>query len=323
MSLDVSQIGDDLGQMNAWMKLLPWGIAASAAWLLGFTYNTRIEGKIGLLTKMYGEKTVLAAEKQGERRIILVGGSGVHYSVNSQKLEEKLGIPVFNFGLDGNLGFNVIFPAVLPNIRAGDIVLLIPEYLMLTDDDGIGMRSVFFEAATQQVGKADIPLRTYTEDGFSLGVASLRPLVKTSLDLATKGHIDNYYSDPLTPWGDPTKTWGRKSAWWKLPIRKPVTPHSVQRIRQFRDQLAAKNAELVIAIPWIYGSTDEKTWKNVQTTADKLSEIAPTLYDPDSLNIQTDVSLFADTHYHLIPEGRLLRTEQIVQEITPLLEKDN
>ncbi|MGK7932563.1 MAG: hypothetical protein AB4041_14170 [Microcystaceae cyanobacterium] len=307
--------------MNTWMKLLPWGIAASVAWLVGFAYNTRIDGKIGLLTQMYGEKTVLAAQKQGEQRIILVGGSGVHYSVNSQRLEEELGIPVFNFGLDGNLGFNVIFPTILSEIREGDIVLLIPEYLMLMDDDGVGERSVYFEAATRKIGKANIPLKTYLEDGFSLGVPSLRPLVKTSLDIVTKGHIDNYYSDPITPWGDPTKTWGRESEWWPLTINKSITPHSVQRIRQFREQLAEKNAQLVIAVPWIYGSTDKKTLKNVQKTAEKLSKIAPTLYNPDSLNIQTDSSLFADTHYHLVPEARLMRTKQIVEEITPLLEK--
>jgi hypothetical protein len=251
-----------------------------------------------------------------------VGGSGVHYSVNSQKLEEKLNIPVFNFGLDGNLGFNVIFPTVLPEIRKGDIVLLIPEYLMLMDDDGIGERSVYFQTAAQKLGKANIPLQTYIAEGFSLGIPSLRPLVKSTLDIVTKGHIDNYYSDPITQWGDPTKTWDREGRWWQLGIDKPVTPHSLERISQFRDELAAKDAKLVIAVPWIYGSTDEKTLANVRKTAEDLSKIAPTIYDPKSLNIQTDSTIFADTHYHLTPEGRLLRTDQIVKEITPLLQSE-
>jgi hypothetical protein len=215
----------------------------------------------------------------------------------------------------------VIFPTILPKIKEGDIVLLIPEYLMLMDDDGIGERSVYFETSTGQIGKANIPLKTYMEDGFSLGVPSLRPLVKTSLDMVTKGHIDNYYSDPITHWGDPTKTWERESEWWKLKINKPISSHSLQTIRQFRDQLAAKNAQLVVAIPWIYGSRDEKTLNNVRNAAEKLSKITPTLYDPKSLNIQSDSSLFADTHYHLVPEARLMRTEQIVEEITPLLTK--
>ncbi len=309
--------------MTRLVKLLPWLMGAGIAWGIGFIYNTNIDGKIGLLRGMYAKKTVLAAQKQQERRIILVGGSGAHYSVNSQLLEEKLNIPVFNFGLDGNLGFNVIFPTILPQIRSGDIVLLIPEYLMLLDEDGIGERSVFFEVATQQTGIGNIPPKQYAQDTFSLGISSLRSLVKTSVDVIAKGHIDNYYSDPITDWGDPTKTWERNSKWWSLKLKTPVTPHSIEAIRQFRQDLAAKNATLIIALPWIYGSTDQKTRENARKTGEELSKIAPTLYDSQSLNIKTNSDWFADTQYHLQPEARVRRADELVEQIKPYLKLNN
>ncbi|HAX78244.1 MAG TPA: hypothetical protein DCY88_21095, partial [Cyanobacteria bacterium UBA11372] len=35
----------------------------------------------------------------------------------------------------------------------------------------------------------------------------------------------------------------------------------------------------------------------------------------DTLNMKNDSNLFADTHYHLKPEARIIRSKQIVAEL--------
>jgi len=309
--------------MKNLLKIVPWLVIASFAWSLGFFYNIYSGGLIGRLRGMYYNKVALAGELEDSKRIIIVGGSGAHYTVNSELMGAELGIPVFNFGLDGNLGLNVIFPTILEQVRSGDIVLIIPEYLMLLDEDGIGDRSTSFGFAIGRPGLGEIPLKKFGQDTFSLGVPSLRNLTKSAIDTVKKAkdpdYIPEYYADPITDWGDPTKTWERKSKWWQMTVRQPATPHSIARIKQFRDELEAKGATLLISLPVIYGNRDEKTMKNVRKTAEELSQIAPTIYDQESLNLWTDSNLFADTHYHLKEEARVMRSKELIEQLQPLI----
>jgi hypothetical protein len=305
------------------VKLIPWVIALGLAWSLGFAYNIYKGGLISWLRGMYYNKVALASELKDSPRLLIVGGSGAHYTVNSKFMEEQLGLTVLNLGLDGNVGLNVIFPTMIEQVRPGDIVLLIPEYLLLLDEDGIGERSVSFAVAIAKPGRGDIPPRQFAEDGWLLGIPGVNSLVKSGVDLATKGKIDDYYTDPLTERGDPTKTWYRKSRWRKAGIKKPISNHSVKLITQFKQDVEAKGANLIISLPIFYGSTDEKTLKNVKKTAAELEKIAPLIYDPETLNIWTDSRLFADTNDHLQPHARLERSKQIIRQLQPLLTQIN
>ncbi|NES74040.1 MAG: hypothetical protein F6K24_57075, partial [Okeania sp. SIO2D1] len=148
-------------------------------------------------------------------------------------------------------------------------------------------------------------------------------LTKSTIDFVEQVEIPEYYSDPITDRGDPTKTWERKSKWWKMTVKSSITPHSIARIKQFRENLEAKGATLVISLPVIYSKTDEKTVKNVEKTAQELSKIAPLIYDKKSLNLKTDSNLFADTHYHLKPEVRVIRSKELIEQLQPIINSPN
>ena len=120
------------------LNLLPWFVSLGAAWSLGFFYNVYYGGELSFLRRMYNEKSAIAAQIQGPRRLIVAGGSGVHYTINSDLLQKKLGIPVVNFGLQGDIGLNTTTAMILEKVRPGDVILLISEYLMLMDEDGFG-----------------------------------------------------------------------------------------------------------------------------------------------------------------------------------------
>ncbi len=304
------------------IKLLPWIISIASAWSIGYAYNVYHGGIVGWLRKTYYNKAAIAASlESAPKRLIIVGGSGAHYTVNSEYLEEQLGFPVVNLALDGKLGLDVIFPTVLEHIRSGDIVLVIPEYLMLMDKDGLGEISVHFSLAINNPSLVDLPPKKFFEDTWILGITGLKSLVKSGVDLATLGEFNEYYSDPLTSRGDPTKTWQRSGDWWKLPIRRPISEHSIKRITEFKENVEGKGAHLVLSLPVIYGSNDEKTINNIVKTGAQLEKIAPLIYNPETLNVWRDSNLFADTHYHLQPEGRIKRSQEIITQLTPILEE--
>lgn len=306
--------------MQKLLKLAPYFLAAGVAWSLGFVYNVYGGGELSWLRKMYEDKMAIAAEIKAPRRLIITGGSGAHYTINSKEIEKGLGIPVINLGLDGPVGLDVILPSMLHQVRPGDIVLLIPEYLILLDDDGFGDRSAQFGVAIGQPNLGEMPFKQFAQDTWLLGVPSLRSLTKSAVDLVEKGKLAGYYSDPIDDRGDPTVTKEREGKWWKYQIERPISKHAINRITQFKKEVEAKGGTLILSLPWLYASQDAKTVSSVQKTARALEKIAPTIYEKESLNLKTDSSLFADTHYHLRPEAREIRAQELVKQLKPIVE---
>ncbi|MEM7795548.1 MAG: hypothetical protein AAF579_13995 [Cyanobacteria bacterium P01_C01_bin.118] len=302
---------------NPKTRLWTWLAAAGAAWTVGFVYNVHLGGEARWLKDLYQTKAV-AADAIEDPKLLVTGGSGAHYTINSEIIAEAIARPVVNLGIDGPVGLDVILPTTLQHVDAGDVVLLVPEYLILLDDDGLGERSGPFAIATGQ-GLNQVPPKQLARDWIGIGVPSLRALVKSTTDLITLGKFSGYYDDPLTAAGDPTVDKQRQGDWWQLAIKQPATPHAIQRIEQFRTEVEAKGAELILSLPWVYGETTAETQGNIRKTADALREIAPLLYDPETLNIQSDVTMFADTHYHLTPAGRIVRSQQLSQQLQEVL----
>lgn len=267
---------------------------------------------------MYQKKIALA-QAVDQPKILVTGGSGAHYTLNSALIEQQVGRPVINLGIDGPVGLDVILPSVLDEVKPGDTVVLVPEYLLLLDDDGFAERSGPFSIAIGRPGLGGIPARQLAQDWLMIGVPSLRGAVKSAMDLVEQGKLTGYYDDPLTPQGDPTVEKTRVGDWWQQAIKKPVSQHSVARIRQFKAEVESRGGTLILSLPWVYAENTGKTLDNIQATAEALGEIAPLIYEADTFNIQTDVSLFADTHYHLNAEGRALRSQQLADQLQEVL----
>ncbi|NES81015.1 MAG: hypothetical protein F6K10_06195 [Moorea sp. SIO2B7] len=301
------------------LTLLPWFITVGIAWSLGYVYNVKYGGELSWLRMMYEDKIAAAEKINAPKRLLITGGSGAHYTINSKLIEKELGIPVLNLGIDGPVGLDVILPSILPQVRPGDIVLLIPEYLILLDEDGLGDRSATFGVAIGKPGLGEVRPKQLTQDILLLGIPTLRSVTKSSLDLIEKGRMTGYYSDPVDEYGDPTTVKTRKAKWWKLPIKQPISQHAIERITQFSEEVEAQGGTLILSLPWVYASTEEETLNNIKKTAAELAKIAPLIYEKDSLNVKTDSSLFADTHYHLLPESRIIRSSEIVKQIKPII----
>lgn len=94
--------------------LLVWGFALPAQY--GDTFLGELKYKVNLLKETPGP------------RIILVGGSGAAFGVDSTLMERELdGYSVVNFGMYAALGTTVMLDLSQPFLREGDVVLLIPE----------------------------------------------------------------------------------------------------------------------------------------------------------------------------------------------------
>jgi hypothetical protein len=110
---------------------LMWRVALLAALVLGslgvlyfgpFPYKHQLA--------MLIDKRVMLTSKPAPR-LILVGGSNLMFGVDSALLQQTLGLRVVNMGVFGGLGILAPLEVILPQVRPGDTVLMVPEYTIL------------------------------------------------------------------------------------------------------------------------------------------------------------------------------------------------
>lgn len=66
-------------------------------------------------------------------RIVLVGGSGTHFSLSADRIHELTGLQAVNFGTHAGLGIEYILRRVMTVLKPGDTVVFTPEYQLLRD----------------------------------------------------------------------------------------------------------------------------------------------------------------------------------------------
>lgn len=98
--------------------------------------------QMGLASWVRDQTVYVAASADKERRLaelphkrlILVGGSGLAMGLQSAYLQEKIHRPTVNMGLHAALGLPFMLKETLSGVRAGDLVVLCPEYELSEGD---------------------------------------------------------------------------------------------------------------------------------------------------------------------------------------------
>ncbi len=106
-------------------------------------------GTVFLTPKIYSDSYVGVLNEKYERlhsvdgdKIVVIGGSSVAFGLDSEYIEDALGMPVVNFGLYGALGTVSMLELSLSGISEGDVVLLAPELDRQTMSEFFSAREV-------------------------------------------------------------------------------------------------------------------------------------------------------------------------------------
>ena len=118
-------------------------LRAFLCWVCGLTLF--LSGCAFVLPARFGEtysaalqdKVIRLREAEG-KRIIVIGGSCVPFALDGALMEEQLpGYTVVDFGLYAEMGVTVMLDLALPELRAGDVVILMPEQSALSLSDHV------------------------------------------------------------------------------------------------------------------------------------------------------------------------------------------
>jgi len=256
-------------------------------------------------------------------RIILVGGSGVGYSIDSELLAKETGKEVINMGVFAQFGLRYMLEEVKADIQKDDVVIVVPEYshfyylfegwrgwneLLL-----VYPKALTFLTSMNQVraiGRA-FP-RFYRQKVKTLGknlAAKLTTGGAANTSYNTNGdyiaHLDSKEVFDLTETGlfhqfvDTTK----------LKLNKAIVPF----LNNFQKELAQKGATFYFSYPTIPLLQFDNSQNFIEKVAQNVTEKATfKVLNQPAQEVQP-LDDFYDTVYHLKRAGRTQRTQRLVE----------
>lgn len=248
-------------------------------------------------------------------RMIFIGGSNVSFGLNSQLIKDSLGINPINTAIHVSIGLKYMLESTLGYVKAGDIIVLIPEY------------NHFFAAVHKP---SEELLRVILDVDYSRlkhltpmqGINLLRFLPKYAL---SKYKITEYLNQKVRPAysAHAFNQFGDTYAHWNLPpvgfdpytkIKQPFNPKVIALIKQYEAAVRKKHAVLYVSYPCLQATSFQNLSTNIHTVAHALEESGlPLLGTPDQFKMAD--SLCFDTPYHLTYAGVNLRTQQLFQDL--------
>ena len=261
-------------------------------------------------------------------RVILVGGSGVAFGFDSQRIEQELGMPVVNTGLHVSLGLRYMLSEVRRTVRAGDVVVVVPEYVYFVGglrggDRMLQLLNVFpdgwrYDRSFDEylaLGKA-FPI--YVQFKFEQFIhLALRSLLGTPLPQS-----DTYSRDAFNQYGDVVSHLDQAGV-RDIPILKwssgELNSDVVVVLNQFAEETRRAGARSIYLPQSISGPAYDRNQDTIDQIhrmlkSDLKMEIAS---DPERYVVAYD--RLHDTREHLNAQGQQERTALIIEDLRSIL----
>lgn len=264
-----------------------------------------------------------AAMEAASNRVVLVGGSSVHFGMNARVMAFVTGRPTINFGTHAGLGLDYILYRARRQVGSGDIVVLAPEYELFGPPSDQGMASYVRSFDLAYV--MGLPLRK------KIGVAtsiSLRELILTYLPFDIP---PTYDSRLVTKEGDENGNvlQRRSVSRWTYassdrgpaPFLGGVSSDAARKIASFVDECRKRGARVVATWPAI---VDVPSHRGVAARAvqERIAElygrIGVLMFGQPQDALIPPEELF-DTHYHPLDSWAAKRSVRLGYELKELL----
>ena len=293
--------------------LLAWGFGLPAQY--GDTFMGELKYKVELLKNTPGP------------RIILVGGSGVAFGVDSTLMERELpGYSVVNFGMYAALGTTVMLDLSEPYIREGDIVILIPEHQAQTLSD-------WFDPAVmwQGLDGAFDLLPQLPGDKLAQLTGTLPEFAGQKFAYAVKGEPPRpqgvYRRDSFNERGDVVNPLCARNEMpsgydANTPIRfdpDMVTEEFARRVRDYARAVTEKGAVLWYGFCPMNARAVEGAAADIDAFYEALQEKLSLPLAGNPHNFILDAGWFYDTNFHPNSSGKIVYTRELIRAIKAML----
>jgi len=254
-------------------------------------------------------------ENVGSPRIIFVGGSGLALGLNSQMVKDSLGINPINTAVTVGQGLIYMLDATERYVRAGDIVVVVPEYAHFDGSIAYGNESLLI--TVMDVSRSDLSLlrRQHWVNLIRhiprFALSKLKPTQYFRIKLEGVYGVDSFneYGDTNYHWGLPKRKFapfGRG--------RQPFNYSVVDELCDFEKRINEKGAVLFVTFPGFQDISYENQKERIMKVEEELKKSGfHLLGTPERYKMPN--SFMFDTPYHLTKQGVDYRTQLLIEDL--------
>lgn len=262
-------------------------------------------------------------------KIVLIGNSNLAFGIDSQRMEEELGMPVVNMGFLGSLGNEFHERMILGNIGEDDMVVI--SHTTYSDDNSIGYapavwitldcnRQLFTLLRPQDYITALPAYPNYLRNAIFLKISG-----KGNMD--TK---DSYSRNAFNEYGDDivrvesSRMNSREYFENNEELLPEINDICVKRLNALNDYVEGCGATMMVAgFPIAVGEYTQFDKEDINTFQKELGYYLDCNVVSNFEDYMYSYDLFYDQMYHLNEEGVAIRTEQLIDDLKELKENDD
>lgn len=258
-------------------------------------------------------KEKLIATNDGRKRILLVGGSSIGWSVSAEQLSLKYGVEVINLGVDAGIGYRNIWNLYKEYTRPdSDIIVLSPEFQMI-DRDSTTSR-VFCDVVF--LSKS---LSFMLNNRSCIPIIALRTIVDFFYSFLPDLPVSDVYNRfAFNDYGDVVSHLGKRNREFDLFEAADFMQISDKDLSKYEafveENLIAKGYGVMVIPTVIPRSSCGGDIEQLSRIQDRLSRLST--FDLTSLDRKEYCypdRMFFNTAYHMNEQGRQKRTKMVGQ----------
>ncbi|GAB3040186.1 hypothetical protein [Spirosoma pulveris] len=261
-------------------------------------------------------------------RLLLVGGSGTAFGIDSKLLEDSLHISVVNLAIHAGLGLPFMLNQVQSIAHSGDVVLLTPEYFLSDGDEYMQFyTSVCYSPALNYI-TFDHPL-SFAVRRVKYWIRRIQSsfllVIKDERSARISDTTSVYFRAGFSPQGDLISPLNNKAPEKiaQLDIKPLDYKKEIALINALAKEFRQRNVSMLLTYPALSESTFMANQPAIKLYTNLLKNLrfVNVLSQPEK-NMYPD-SCFFDSAYHLASAGRHDRSLQLAGLLKPLTRRVN
>ncbi|RMG60550.1 MAG: hypothetical protein D6722_20725 [Bacteroidetes bacterium] len=251
-------------------------------------------------------------------RLIIVGGSNASYGIDSRMLQEGLGLNPVNTAVTYELGLVYMMESVAPYVREGDVVVLSPEYQHFYGNFAYGQKFLLYSAMdVDHLSPWDLSWEQWRNIYSSVPRYALSRFLPTeyrrrNMDDIVSRHAFNTYGDVDVHWDREPQHF----APFRQISREEMNRSVVKDLQAFAKHVESVGAHLYLTYP----GTEERSFNNcraeIMAVADLLEGTGIPILGTPERYIMPDSVMF-NFPYHMVRPGVELRTQRLIEDLSP------
>ncbi|MBO5502128.1 MAG: hypothetical protein J6K73_11495 [Clostridia bacterium] len=270
----------------------------------------------GLYTGVIRDKIQRLETLEGPR-IVLVGDSNLAFGIDSSMIEEAFQLPVVNLGGHGGLGNEFHLNMARRNIQPGDIVVISTTGYRANGVSDAALMWITVEDKTEYLSM--VPQKSHYDMVKTLPKYMYKTLFLWLTGRGNQSDEDAYSRSAFNEYGDnvfprpATTTFAFHPDSVQPP---PITEEGMQLLNAFCDDCTKQGAYCVIAAAPVACDAANPPVEAFEAFEQNLRQMARFDVISDFSDYLFHHTLFFDTPDHMTDEGVILRTQQLIDDLS-------